>query len=292
VFPTYSPDGTKIAYCHCHDSDTAIHVMNTGGSGQMVVADIQLDTVGPPVWSPDGTRLIFEALVSVTNGHSDYNYDIYSVNAGGTGVVDLTPTTGRTENSPVWAPDGTKIAFEASAAMNGENAGTYDIYLMNPNGTGEQRLTADQHAGGFDLAWQAVLGGGTTPEASGTPATETTSQVHPHIATNIDIGQPGQASSVLAAEGSIWVAGYESVGSGWVKRIDPSTNEVTATIPPRGRARVGLRWWGDRGRGWLHLDHRSGERAGGRPRTHRPIDEPGRRDDPPRRARRRGRYGR
>lgn len=231
VFPTYSPDGTKIAYCHCHDSTMAIHVMNADGSGQMVVADLQAHDLGRPAWSPDGTRLIFEALVSVspgTDGHPDFNYDIYSVNADGSGLADLTPTTGRTENSPVWAPEGTKIAFEASTTLNGENAGTSDIYVMNPDGTGEQRLTTDEHAGGGDLAWQAVTVA--TPEATGTPATETTAQVHARVVTTIDVGQAGQVSSLLAADGSIWVAGAESVGTGWVKRIDPATNEVVATI--------------------------------------------------------------
>lgn len=82
------------------------------------------------------------------------------VDAGGTGLTDLTPTTGRTENSAVWAPDGTKIAFEASEDLSGENAGTFDMFVMDPDGTGQERITTDQHAGGFDLSWQAIPFGG------------------------------------------------------------------------------------------------------------------------------------
>jgi dipeptidyl aminopeptidase/acylaminoacyl peptidase len=230
-----SPDGTKVAFAHNQGDQGAIYVMNADGTGLTSVFDQPGVNPGRPLWSPDGTRLIFEALVSVspgTNGHPDYNYDIYVVSADGNGLVYLTPTTNRTENSPVWAPDGTKIAFESSNTLNGENSGTFDIFVMNPDGTGEQRLTTDQHADGFDLSWQAVPVGGATLKSTGTQAAiETPPEVHPHAVATIDVGQLGQVSSLLAAQGSIWVAGYETVGSGWVKRIDPATNEVVATVP-------------------------------------------------------------
>jgi len=58
-----------------------------------------------------------------------------------------------------------------------------------------------------------------------------TDQIHPQVVATIPIGQRGQVSSLLAAEASIWVAGYESPGNGWLKRIDPATDTVVATVP-------------------------------------------------------------
>jgi TolB protein len=164
---SWSPNGTKIAFGHTQDNQGAIYVMNADGTGLVSVFEDQGVYPYRPLWSPDGTRLIFEAEVTEppgTNGGRDYTYDIYAVSPDGTGAVDLTPTTDRDENSPVWAPDGSKIAFEASTTLNGDNTGSYDIYVMNPDGTGEQRLTTDQHSGGFDLSWQPVTG--TLPTSS------------------------------------------------------------------------------------------------------------------------------
>jgi Tol biopolymer transport system component len=77
------------------------------------------------------------------------------VNADGTGLVDLTPTTDITENYPIWSPDGTKIAFGASDVLSGENAGTFDLHTMNLDGTGIERLTTDAGLGvEFAISWQ------------------------------------------------------------------------------------------------------------------------------------------
>jgi Tol biopolymer transport system component len=165
--PSWSPDATRIAFLHTQDHQATIYVMNADGTGLVSVFEDQGVYPYRPLWSPGGTRLIFEAEVTEppgTNGGRDYTYDIYAVSPDGTGAVDLTPTKDRDENSPVWAPDGSKIAFEASTTLNGDNTGTYDIYVMNPDGTGEQRLTPDQHSGGFDLSWQPVTG--TLPTSS------------------------------------------------------------------------------------------------------------------------------
>jgi Tol biopolymer transport system component len=152
-FPAYSPDGTRIAYYHGQDGDRAIDVMNTDGSDRSVVADFQADTMGRPVWSPDGTKIAFDLLL-----RSDGTWDVYVANVDGSGATDLTPTSNRDENTPAWSPDGTKIAFEKSdvLAQGTDPTGTFDIYLMNPDGTDQTRLTHDVHSFGYDMSWQAV----------------------------------------------------------------------------------------------------------------------------------------
>ena len=70
--------------------------------------------------------------------------------------------------------------------------------------------------------------------AGGTTAigTEATSQmgVASRIRATIQLASRGQATSLLVAEGSVWVAAYEEDGSK-LFRIDPATSEIVATIP-------------------------------------------------------------
>jgi TolB protein len=61
-----------------------------------------------PVWSPDGTRLVFTRIDSADGG-------LYVVDANGGGLRRLYATYGSQSLNPAWSPDGTSVAFSSSA---------------------------------------------------------------------------------------------------------------------------------------------------------------------------------
>ncbi len=91
-------------------------------------------------------RLLGETPARITfQSVRDGNWEIYLINADGTGLTNLTQNPASDIN-PEWSPDGRKIAFLS------ERDGNWEIYLMNADGTGLVNVT--RHPGGdFDPSW-------------------------------------------------------------------------------------------------------------------------------------------
>ena len=91
-----------------------------------------------PVWSPDGRRIAFDS-------DRDGNWEIYVMNADGSGVTRLTDNDAA-DGFPAWSPDGRRITFDS------DRDGNWEIYVMNADGSGVARLTDNGAADGFP-AW-------------------------------------------------------------------------------------------------------------------------------------------
>ena len=135
--PTWSPDGTRIAFLSQRDGNDEIYIMNSDGTCQINLTNDPADDWSP-AWSLDGTKLAFAHFFD-GNSFSD----IAVINANGSGLQRLTASHGE---YPAWSPDGTRIAF-ASARH-----GNYEIYVMNADGTAQTRLT-DDSAYDMSPAW-------------------------------------------------------------------------------------------------------------------------------------------
>jgi Tol biopolymer transport system component len=127
IDPTWSPDGSMIAFASSRAGVRQLFVMNSDSTNIRQVTNLN-NMGGRSSWSPDGTRLTF-----YRGPAGDHN--IYIINVDGTGLVQL--TNGGDNLGPSWSPDGNWIAFTSFRDGNNE------IYIIRPDGTGLTRLTAN-----------------------------------------------------------------------------------------------------------------------------------------------------
>jgi Tol biopolymer transport system component len=190
--PTWSPDGSRIAFRSQRDGNDEIYVANADGTGQRNITNDENVDWGPdwspdgrwiafnsgrvdpaelrgfltdprgkvvlriggdffveyPAWSPDGTKIAF---MHQTFNEPGGNYDIYVMNADGSGTTELTDSPAD-DGWPAWSPDGTRIVFTSlrDDCFNNQRPGCQDtgdigefhtLYVMNADGSEERRVT-------------------------------------------------------------------------------------------------------------------------------------------------------
>jgi TolB protein len=116
--PSWSPDGSAIAFETHRAPPPEIFIVNADGSGLRRLTPEGLYTL-QPAWSPDGTRIAFAAYIKS-------NENLYVINADGTGMRPLTASPRSVSpESPDWSPDGRYLAFHAFGH------GNMDLFILD-----------------------------------------------------------------------------------------------------------------------------------------------------------------
>lgn len=124
--PTWTQDGHTIAYA---DGTFGILTTDTDPSaGPAVNLFTQNPAVQSPLYSPDGSRIVFQVK------QSDH-WEINAMQADGSNVTALThadPLSFQVVNNvaPTWSPDGKQVMFLS------DRNGKWEFFVVNADGTG------------------------------------------------------------------------------------------------------------------------------------------------------------
>jgi hypothetical protein len=145
--------------------DRALYVMNADGTNETRLAVDLFSADLIPSWSPDGQRIAF-----ATGGYM-LPSGLSVINGDGTNEVSLISGSFSRNGgplsqlwSPVWSPDGNKLAFagqtvtDTGSSSSAEPAsapaeGSTGIYLINVDGTDLCKLTSTEEVLGHRPVW-------------------------------------------------------------------------------------------------------------------------------------------
>jgi dipeptidyl aminopeptidase/acylaminoacyl peptidase len=139
IEPAWSPDGRQIAFLRVRGdkeneaypyTPMALWVMNADGGRQRAIPHTG-DAVGSaPAWSPDGTKIAFDAGSS--SGINTIEIDGRHRHRMGGALVD--------GDDPAWSPDGTHIGFDSNFHTSDSN--DYQVFTSRLDGTHLRRVTS------------------------------------------------------------------------------------------------------------------------------------------------------
>jgi TolB protein len=143
--PTWSPDGTKLAYVTFERKQSQIYIQDVYTARRSVLTSFK-GINSAPVWSPDGRKMAMTLS-------KDGNTEIYSMDIATKALTKLTNHRA-IDTEPNWSPDGQSIIFSS------ERGGNPQLYSVDINTKATTRVTFEGEmnlAGKFTPNGQAIV---------------------------------------------------------------------------------------------------------------------------------------
>jgi TolB protein len=134
-FPTWAPDGSRVAFSEWI-TNTQISIVDIGGGRVR-----QVGRGAAPDWSPDGRHFAFVGF------EPGSDQAIFTMRADGSLVRRLTGGEGD-DLGPRWSPDGEWIAFHRAMSLEDD-----DIWRIHPDGQGLERVTSNSEGPLLGPTW-------------------------------------------------------------------------------------------------------------------------------------------
>jgi TolB protein len=183
AFPSFSPDGRRVAYSSTRSGSWDIYVMDVDGRNVTQITDGPMHDLHPS-FSPCGTRLVYCStggrsgqwelwLVNLVTGERKMiGYGLFPrwspdatvdriafqrsrqrglrwfslwtldlVDDEARRVTEVAASSNAAIVSPTWSPDGRRLAFATVVEPVDGRRAQHDIWIINVDGTGRQRVT-------------------------------------------------------------------------------------------------------------------------------------------------------
>ena len=146
--PTWSPDSRRIAFSRYSDDVLSILTVPALGGMEHLLYRGQASMGGGLSWSPDGNYVAYVAAPSGDRTRSSISF----LSLADYSTHEITsPPPGYLDRSPMFSPDGKRLAFIRSTIAGVSN----DIYVMSTSGGNPKRLTFDRRPIMGSPAWTA-----------------------------------------------------------------------------------------------------------------------------------------
>ena len=143
--PTWSPDGTKLAYVTFERKQSQIYIQDVYTARRSILTSFK-GINGSPVWSPDGRKM---AMTLSKDGNSE----IYVMDIATKALTRVAPHRA-IDVEPTWAPDGKSILFSS------ERGGRPQLYSVDLASNQVSRVTFEGEmnlAGKYTPNGQAIV---------------------------------------------------------------------------------------------------------------------------------------